>query len=501
MPSLKSEAPDVVVAERDLLRAVVDLSPTLICVKDSRGRCVLANEALAAFHGTTVANLLARATADPATLVPGTAEEAVTDPRTGARRWFHTMRVPIRARGRDDPLLLTVATDVTERRALEEQVRAVQRLEAVGTLAGGIAHDFNNLMAAVRATADLILLDCPPGPLRADVQQIAGLAERAAGVTRQLLAFSRRQVLDPRIVDVNGLVAEHVRMIRRVIGEDIELVVTPTAAPARIAADAGQIEQVLMNLSINARDAMPRGGELAIATDRVVVDDAFCAAHRWARPGDYVRVTVSDTGAGMDAATLARVFEPFFTTKALGRGTGLGLAVVYGIVKQHEGMIHAYSEPDQGTTFRLYFPFRADAASPPVPPRTEAPPRGTGRILVAEDDDALRALAQRLLTQLGYEVVPAASGPEALALLTKSGDRFALAILDLVMPGMSGTVVFEQARRRHPSLRVLFATGYSPGTSQFPDLERLPATVLQKPYGITELAAAVRAAMGANEAG
>jgi signal transduction histidine kinase/ActR/RegA family two-component response regulator len=457
---------------------------------------VLANEALAAFHGTTVGELLGRVAPEPARLVPGTIEESVTDPRTGAQRWFHTVRVPIRVG--TDPLLLSVATDVTERRTLEEQVRAVQKLEAVGTLAGGIAHDFNNLLATVRATADLILLDCPEGQMRADVQQIAGLAERATALTGQLLAFSRRQVLDTRIVDANVLVADLVRMIRPMIGEDIRLAVMPAAHPARIAADPGQIEQVLMNLCVNARDAMPAGGELAIRLDRAQVDEGFCAAHRWARPGDYVRVTVSDTGLGMDQATLARIFEPFFTTKALGRGTGLGLAVVYGIVKQHEGMIHAYSEPGHGTTFRLYFPFQADALSAPAPrPAVEPLPRGTGRILLAEDDAMLRATARRMLTGLGYEVLLAADGPEALALLNEHGADLALAIVDLVMPGMPGLAVFEAARRRHPALRVLFATGYSPGSSQFPGLERLPAPVLAKPYGLTELATAVRRAIDA----
>jgi nitrogen-specific signal transduction histidine kinase/CheY-like chemotaxis protein len=410
------------------------------------------------------------------------------------------VRVPIAVPGRDEPLLLTVSTDVTERRALEEQVRAVQRLEAVGTLAGGLAHDFNNLLAVVRATADLVLLDCPAGQMRTDVQQIAGLAERATALTGQLLAFSRRQVLDIRVVDLNALVANLVRMIRPMIGEDVRLVVVPSAQPARVTADPGQIDQVLMNLCVNARDAMPGGGELAIRLDRVVVDDAFCATHRWARPGDYVRVTVSDTGLGMDAATLARIFEPFFTTKALGHGTGLGLAVVYGIVKQHEGMIHAYSEPGHGTTFRLYFPFQADPLSPPAPRPAGAAPRGTGRILLAEDDATLRVTARRMLTELGYDVLVAADGPEALTLLNEHGGDLALAILDVVMPGMPGLAVFEAARRRHPALRVLFATGYSAGTMQFPGLERLPAPVLVKPYGLTELATAVRAAITAEEA-
>ena len=487
-----TEAPEALAAERDLLRAVVNLSPALICVKDSAGRCILANEAMAAFHGTTVADLVGRGASDPAALVPGTSEEPVTDPRTGERRWLHTVRVAIEVRGRDEPLLLTVATDVTERRALEEQVRAVQKLEAVGTLAGGIAHDFNNLLAVVRATADLILVDCPPGQTRTDVQQIAALAERATALTGQLLAFSRRQVLDTRIVDANVLVADLARMIRPMIGEDVRLRVAPAERPARIAADPGQIEQVLMNLCVNARDAMPGGGELAIRLDRVLVDEAFCATHRWAKPGDYVRLTVSDTGVGMDRATLERVFEPFFTTKALGRGTGLGLAVVYGIVKQHEGMIHAYSEPGHGTTFRLYFPYQDDPVSPAPARPSGVAPRGSGRVLVAEDDPALRVTARRMLSGLGYDVLTAADGPEALELLHQHGDGLALAILDLVMPGMSGLAVFEAARRRHPALRVLFATGYSPGTAQFPGLERLPAPVLSKPYGLAELATAVR---------
>jgi len=511
MPPAASRTADPLTDERALLRAVVDLSPSLIAVQDADGRYLLANEALAAFHGTTVARLLGRSDAElaaetapdaaPAAAPPAAAvEEQRADPRTGAARWFETVRVPFHLPGSAAPLTLSAATEITARRALEDQVRAVQKLEAVGTLAGGIAHDFNNLLAAVRATAELVLLDCPAGPQRADVEQIVELADRAAALTGQLLAFSRRQVLDPRIVDVDELVARLARMVRRVIGEDVRLVIVPSEAPARIAADPGQIEQVLMNLCVNARDAMPGGGELTLATDAVAVDDAFCATHRWARPGPYVRVTVSDTGVGMDAATLARIFEPFFTTKAMGRGSGLGLAVVYGIVKQHEGMIHAYSEPGHGTTFRVYFPQREELPTPP-PRRAGTPARGHERILLAEDDDALRAVARRLLAQLGYDVVAAASGTEALARLSEPGSDFALAILDLVMPGMPGLAVFEEASRHRPGLRFLFATGYSPGTSQLPGLERLPAAVLLKPYGISELAAAVRDVLDGNAIG
>ncbi len=390
----------------------------------------------------------------------------------------------------------TIMHDLSQRRQLEEQLRLAQKMEAVGTLAGGVAHDFNNLLAAIRSTVDLALLDLEAeSPVREDLGEVGGLVDRAAALTRQLLAFGRKQVLDPHAVDLNALLSGTVKMLERIIGEDIRLVLHQTSDPTTVLADPGQIEQVLMNLCANARDAMPDGGELAILTERVLLDEHFSESHPWARPGDYVRLTVSDAGVGMDAATQARIFEPFFTTKEMGRGTGLGLAVVYGIVKQHSGLIHVYSEPGKGTTFRVYLPFHPGAPEAVAAEAAAQVVGGTETVLLAEDDDVLRVTATRLLERLGYRVIAAANGRAAVDVLTQEDDTIHLAILDVVMPEMPGPVVVEQVRPRYPKLRFLLTTGYSPGTSHMTPVQDLPATVLPKPYGLRELARAVRRAL------
>ena len=345
-------------------------------------------------------------------------------------------------------------------------------------------------------TVELVLQDLPSdAAVRADLADVLAHAGRAAALTRQLLAFGRKQVLEPRIIDLNGLVAATVKLLKRVIGEDVALVLHQTPDPATVSADPGQVEQVLMNLCVNARDAMPQGGELAILTERVTLDAEFGAAHAWARPGEYVRLTVSDTGIGMDAPTQAHIFEPFFTTKAMGRGTGLGLAVVYGIVKQHGGLIHVYSEPGKGTSFRVYLPFRTEVPEAVAPEVEGDLIGGSERVLLAEDDDALRASTTKLLRRLGYDVVSVANGSEALQALAQPEARFDLALVDVVMPGVPGPVVFHNGHARYPGLRFLFTTGYSPGTSHLNPVQALPAPVLTKPYGTCDLARAVRRAL------
>ncbi len=498
--------------QRAFLRAVVDLCPNLIFVKDWDGRFVLMNQAGAEIYGTTGEAIVGKTDAD---FNPHTAEvehflrddravmeggqplvipeESVTDTRTGKLRWFQTIKVPLRWPSHDRPLVLGVAMEITERRRLEEQLRLAQRMEAVGTLAGGVAHDFNNILATITTTVELVLRDlAADAPVRGDLAEVLEHADRAAALTRQLLAFGRKQVLEPQIVDLNALVSSVAKMLKRVIGADVALVLHQTPQQVTMSADPGQIEQVLMNLCVNARDAMPQGGELAILTERVSLDEAFGATHPWARPGEYVRLTVSDTGMGMDATIQTRIFEPFFTTKAMGRGTGLGLAVVYGIVKQHGGLIHVYSEPGQGTSFKVYLPFRAESPEPVAPDPGGELVGGPERLFLAEDDDALRASTTKLLSHLGYQVESVASGSEALQVLAERGGTFALALLDVVLPGMPGPVVFEQVHARHPALRFLFTTGYSPGTSHLDPLKPLPARVLTKPYGIRDLARAIR---------
>lgn len=424
-----------------------------------------------------------------------TIEYRIRLPESGVR-WIQTTYAPAGDERGTIIRLDGVSRDITERRLLEEQLRLAQKMEAVGTLAGGVAHDFNNMLAAIKSTVQLAMLDLEAdSPIRKDLEQADVAVDRASTLTRQLLAFGRKQVLEPRLVDVNTLTAEVATMLGRLIGADVALAVHQAPAPATVLADPGQLEQVLMNLCVNARDAMPQGGILSILIDRAIIDEHFCAVHTWARLGDYVRLTVSDEGEGMDPATQARIFDPFFTTKEMGRGTGLGLAVVYGIVKQHLGLIHVYSEVGKGTTFRIYLPFHDGAPAEAVARAAPELLGGTETILLAEDDDILRRTATRLLERLGYQVVAVANGREALRALTEGEHGIALAVLDMVMPSMGGLDVLTQARARHPNMACLFTTGYSPAAAQLNSLEGLGAAVLSKPYGLQALAECVRRAL------
>jgi CheY-like chemotaxis protein len=369
-------------------------------------------------------------------------------------------------------------------------------MEAIGTLAGGVAHDFNNLLAVIKASVDLALMDlAPDAPVREELAQTMQAIDRATALTRQLLAFGRRQVLEAQSVEMRDLLSGITKLLDRILGADVTLTLHQTPDVTTVLADPGQLEQVVMNLCVNARDAMPEGGELRLSNERVAIDAEFCATHPWAKPGDYVRLTISDTGVGMDAQTQARIFEPFFTTKAMGRGTGLGLSVVYGIVRQHDGLIHVYSEPGHGTSFKIYLPFHGAPVAAPETGAKSRPVGGTETILLAEDDDVLRVTASRLLQRLGYRVIPAATGKEALGSLAEKGEEIDLVMLDLVMPGMNGVAVYQQTHPEHPRVRFLFTTGYSPDTSHVPGMQSLPGQVLPKPYGLVQLAQAVRRAM------
>src|SRR3989475_5627668 len=360
-----------------LLRQIIDANPSLIFVKDWDGRFVLVNEATAAVYGTTVDALVGKTDADfnpnrdevahflrddrevmssghPKLIT----EEPVTNPATQQTRWFQTIKVPLALPDDDAPKLLGVATEITERKRLEEQLLQSQKMEAVGQLAGGVAHDFNNILTAILGYADLLAAEFSDTNSRhlEDIEEIRKAARRAAALTRQLLAFSRKQVLEPRIIDVNSVVVNLEKMLRSLISENIELktVLADDLAAAR--ADPNQIEQVIMNLAINARDAMPEGGTVTIETRNATLDDADAAQHVSVIAVEYVMLAVTDTGCGMDEKTQSRIFEPFFTTKPAGRGTGLGLSTVYGIVKQTGGNIWLYSEPGKGTTFKIYLP-------------------------------------------------------------------------------------------------------------------------------------------------
>lgn len=386
--------------------------------------------------------------------------------------------------------------DISDVRRLEEQVRLAQKMEAVGTLAGGVAHDFNNLLSVIQGGVDLAMGETDAEKLREDLHDIAAAVDRAAQLTRQLLTFGRRQVLEPRSLELNDLVADTIRMLTRIMGEDIKVAQSASGEVLTILADPGQIEQIIMNLAVNARDAMPEGGEVAIFTQHIHLDQDFCASHPWARVGDYAMLTVSDTGTGMDAETQGRIFEPFFTTKELGRGTGLGLAVVYGIVKQHNGFIHVYSELGKGTTFRIYFP--QYTGGPTIARSATAGSQvleGTETILLVEDDDALRVATTKILERLGYTIHAAPNAAAALELLRDHGKDIQLAMVDIIMPGMGGRQLFDRIHTLRPDLPFIFTTGYSPGTSHTEPLRTLPALLLPKPYGVRALAQIIRRAL------
>src|SRR6266540_1189579 len=352
--------------------------------------------------------------------------------------------------------------DVTDQRHLEEQFRQSQKMEAVGQLAGGIAHDFNNLLTAILGNTQLLLRELPPGDSkRGDVEEIRKASERAASLTRQLLAYSRRQMLQPVVLDLNVVVAEMDKLLRRLIGEHIALVTVLAPGLGRVKADPNQLEQVIVNLAVNARDAMPEGGKLTIETANVDLDETFAQAHLGSVPGAYVMLAVTDSGVGMDATVRAHLFEPFFTTKEVGKGTGLGLATVYGIVKQSGGYISVYTEVGHGSSFKVYLPRTAPLpqATAPTASRPTAA-RGSETVLIVEDEAAVLALSRRALEKQGYDVLAAANPADALRIVERHGGPIHLLLTDVVMPGMSGRELAEQLAARRAGIRVLYMSGY-----------------------------------------
>jgi two-component system cell cycle sensor histidine kinase/response regulator CckA len=375
------------------------------------------------------------------------------------------------------------ARDVTDRRKLEDQLRQSQKMEAVGQLAGGVAHDFNNLLTAILGYCSLMLDEVPQeDPLRQDLMEIQAAGERAAALTRQLLAFSRRQMLQPQVVDINTLITQLEKLLRRLISEDVELVTALGADLHSVRVDPASIEQILVNLAVNARDAMPFGGRMTIETANVEIDGAYTLTHVSMVPGPYVMLAVGDTGRGMDAATRARVFEPFFTTKEQGRGSGLGLATVYGIVKQSGGFIWVYSELGHGTVFKVYLPpAKTRAVSRPTDVRPHDTAHGWETVLLVEDEDAVRALAREVLRRHGYIVLEARHGVDALRVAERHPDTIHLMVTDVVMPHMSGREVAERLNTVRPTMKVLFMSGYTDHALMNRDLAPGSA-FLQKPF-------------------
>jgi PAS domain S-box-containing protein len=413
--------------------------------------------------------------------------------KDGTYRWIYSRGAMLRDESGRHTHMIGCHLDITERKQLEEQYRQSQKMQALGQLAGGIAHDFNNLLTVINGFAELVAEQLGPShrSLR-DLNEIRAAATSAAGLTRELLAFSRRQILKPQVLDVDQVLGRMERVLGRLIGENIALTIKPSAS-RRVTADASQIEQVILNLAVNARDAMPDGGRLLIETMDVTLDTTFVRRHGGARPGDHVLIAISDTGTGMDATTRAHLFEPFYTTKPAGWGTGLGLATVYGIVKQSGGSIWVYSEPGKGSTFKIYLPVATGGVEPPAaaPADTRAL-RGTETVLVVEDQTGVRSFIEQTLHRLGYTVVTASTGPEAVAAALAHGGPIHVMLTDVVLPGASGREAARQVLAVRPSLRVLYMSGYTDEAIVRHGVLEPALAFIQKPFTADDLARRIR---------
>jgi len=405
---------------------------------------------------------------------------------------------PVRNERGDIARFVAIMQDVTEKKKLEQQLNQAQKMESVGRLAGGVAHDFNNLLSVIIGYSEILMehpgFDSHALRLAEEIKRAGG---RAATLTRQLLAFSRQQVLEPRVLNLNTIVTDMQKMLRRLIGEDVEIHAKLEGDLGRVKADPGQIEQIIINLAVNARDAMPQGGKLTIETSNVELDESYAAQHPPATPGRYVLLAMADTGMGMNREIKARIFEPFFTTKELGKGTGLGLSTVYGIVKQSGGYIWVYSEPGQGSVFKVYLP-RVDQPVEPLLPAELAVEslRGTETILVVEDEDTLRTLIRTLLEQSGYTVMEAKSGADALQAAQEHDAAIQLLLTDVIMPGLSGPAVAERLAHTHPKTKVLYMSGYTDTFATDRGLLAGAATLVHKPFTRKDLLRKVREVLG-----
>jgi PAS domain S-box-containing protein len=410
----------------------------------------------------------------------------------GGRMTVDATSRPLPFRGRRGRLV--VVQDVTAQIKLEEQLRQSQKMEAIGVLAGGVAHDFNNLLSVIIGFASLALDTLPPdAPQRADIEEIKGAGERAAALTRQLLAFSRKQVLQPRDVDVNGVIRQLMAMLKRLVPANIAVTFAPSPALGVVRVDPSQLEQVLLNLVVNAKDAISGSGRIAISTNVADLDEQYAAAHLDIVPGRYAVIEVADDGCGMDKTTQAQIFEPFFTTKPVGQGSGLGLSTVFGIVKQSGGTIWVYSEPGQGTTFKVFLPLAA-ASEDTGKAATPAPAGGSETVLLVEDEAQVRRLVEAVLVRAGYRVLTAADGAEALRVAEAHAGEIAVLLTDVVMPGMSGRELATELARKRPAMRVVYMSGYTDD----PIVQQRVAegaVFLQKPVLSATLLGAIRTAL------
>jgi two-component system, cell cycle sensor histidine kinase and response regulator CckA len=493
-----------------LFRKLTEASFDGIALTDS-GVVTTANRGFAAMFGYTLEEVIGRPVLDfiaeesrddvrrqIADNLEGT-YELVGQRKDGRKVFFEATARMHNTRGRRGRL--TALRDMTEKRALENQFHQAQKMEAVGRLAGGVAHDFNNQLTVITAYAHMLLDDLAPGdPQREDLDQISQAAVGAAALTRQLLAFSRQEVIEPRLLDLDEGVRAAQKMLRRLIGEDIEMVTLLTDDPPTVKIDPGQLEQIIMNLAVNARDAMPTGGTLSFETATVSLDEASARQHWLPGPGWFAVLSVSDTGIGIAEGTRARIFEPFFTTKETGKGTGLGLSTVYGIVKQSGGSIEVESEPGCGTTFRIYLPRLDEPAERIMAAGAGLPPRGTETVFLVEDAPAVRRAICEILERCGYTVLEAPGAQPALALAAKRREPIHLLLTDVVMPGMSGRELAERFTRLHPEAKVLYMSGYADDATVRHQVRGAETSYVQKPFSPDTLARKVRDAIASPNA-
>jgi two-component system, cell cycle sensor histidine kinase and response regulator CckA len=505
-------ADEALKASKEYLNQIINCIGDPIFVKDREHRFVLVNDALCAFTGKTSEELLTKTSLEtlPEDLarrlyeqeeeVFGTAhgsltEDAIVDGKGNSRALLTKKSLLMDKEGHAQ--IVGVMRDITEYKHLEIQLLQSQKMEAIGVLAGGVAHDFNNLLNVINGYCELLLDELAvDDPKRNEIQQISQAGQRAASLTSQLLAFSRKQILQPMMLDLNGVISSMHLMLRRLIRENIDFVVKTQPDLGLVNADPGKVQQIVMNLAVNARDAMLEGGKLIIETANVDFDQEYAREHLDVKPGPYVMLAVSDNGLGMDETTKAHLFEPFYTTKGKGRGTGLGLSTVYGIVRQSNGYIWAYSEPGKGTTFKIYFPRAEGAIANTLPDaKSEQEIGGNETVLVAEDEPSVRELAVRILRNRGYTVLEASNGREALNIVRKYAGEIHLVLTDVIMPGMSGKDLISELTITRPGIKALYISGYTSNAIVHNGILDSDVNFLQKPFTIESLTRKVREAI------
>ena len=411
----------------------------------------------------------------------------------------HPLFVQIEARADGGRECRIALIDISGRKILESQLLQAQKMETVGLLAGGIAHDFNNILNVIVGYGSLSEMNLQENdPLRGHLRQILEAADRGANLTRSLLNFSRKHLISPQPTNIADIIQNVDKFLTRLIGEDVRLKTDCGENNLRVTADGGQIEQVLINLATNARHAMPNGGTLAITSEAFVIDPDFIKAHGFGKPGEYALISVRDTGSGMDRETVGRIFEPFFTTKTLGKGTGLGLSIVYSIIKQHHGYIDVASEPDKGTTFRIYLPLTHEEQTPEMQVLAAPPRKGTETILLAEDDNNVRILTEKILTGLGYRIISTVDGEDAVKKFLVHKDTIQMLLFDLIMPNRNGKEAYDEIRKVSPKMRILFMSGYTADTIETQSLD-FGQEIISKPFSPSDLARKVRMILDVNQ--